>query len=77
MNCREFLQLLFEFRCEELGPDEMAGCCAHLERCERCQRELTATEHWLCATKTCCKPEKMPAGLRRKLRVLMASARPR
>lgn len=73
MNCREFLQLLFEFRCEELGPDDTARCCAHLARCARCRRELRATEGWLAAMRTCCKPEKMPARLRNKLRDRVAS----
>lgn len=77
MNCREFVQLLFEFRREELRLDEMARCCAHLERCEKCQHELTDTESWLSAMKTCCPAEKMPEGLKNKLRDLMASARAR
>jgi len=72
MKCREFIQSLFEFRRRELGPDAMACCRAHLERCEKCQRELKETERWLSAMKACCKPEKMPAGLEKKLHDLMA-----
>jgi hypothetical protein len=72
MKCREFIQSLFEFRRRELGPDQMARCHAHLERCEKCRRELKDTERWLSAMKVCCKPEKMPADLEKKLRDLMA-----
>jgi hypothetical protein len=68
MNCREFVQSLFEFRRRQLGLGEMARCHAHLEACEKCQRELKETESWLSAMKACCKPEKMPARLKRKLR---------
>jgi hypothetical protein len=71
MKCQAFMQSLFEFRRRELGPEQMARCHAHLECCEKCQRELKETERWLSAMKACCKPEKMPAGLEKKLHDLM------
>jgi hypothetical protein len=72
MKCREFVQLLFEFRRRELSPDQMACCRAHLKRCEKCRRELTDTESWLSTMKACCKREKMPADLEKKLNDLMS-----
>jgi hypothetical protein len=72
MNCREFIESLFEFCCGELGPNEMALHRAHLASCPRCQQELTDTEAYCSMMKTCCGTEKMPEGLEQKLHELMA-----
>ncbi|MFI5398656.1 MAG: hypothetical protein ACHQ9S_24270 [Candidatus Binatia bacterium] len=73
MKCREFVQSLFEFRRWELSSDLMARCRAHVESCEKCRCELTETESWLSTMKACCKREKMPADLEKKLSDLMSA----
>ena len=73
MNCREFVESLFEFCRGELGPNEMALRHAHLASCTCCQRELTETKACFAMMKSCCGTEKIPEGLDQKLCELMAS----
>lgn len=72
MNCREFVESMFEFCRGELGPNEMALRRAHLASCAKCQQELTETEACFAMMKSCCGAEKVPEGLERKMRELMA-----
>jgi hypothetical protein len=73
MNCQEFIESLFEFCRGELGPTDMALRHAHVAGCAKCQQELTETEACFAMMKSCCGTEKMPEGLERKMRELMAS----
>jgi hypothetical protein len=72
MKCQEFIQPMFEFRCGELGPHEMALHRAHLAGCEQCQQELRDTEACFLMVKACCRTKQMPKGLEKKLRELIA-----
>jgi hypothetical protein len=63
---------MFEFCRGELGFNEMALRQAHLASCAHCQQELTETEACFAMMKSCCGSEKMPEGLERKMRELMA-----
>jgi anti-sigma factor RsiW len=72
MNCRDFIESMFEFCRGELGPNEMALHRAHLASCTRCQQELTETEACFAMMRACCGTEKIPAGMEQKLRALMA-----
>jgi PHP family Zn ribbon phosphoesterase len=72
MNCREFVESMFEFCRRELGPNEMALHQAHLASCSRCRQEMTETEACFSMMKACCGTEKMPEGLAQKLHELMA-----
>lgn len=75
MKCQEFIQLMFEFRRGELGPDEMMLHRAHLAGCEQCQQELRDTEACFSLMEACCETEQIPKGLEKKLRELMAGCR--
>lgn len=72
MNCREFVESMFEFCQGELGPNAMALCQAHLASCATCQQELRETEACFAMIRSCCGTEKIPAELDHKLRELMA-----
>lgn len=72
MNCRDFVESMFEFCRGELGPNEMALRRAHLASCTRCQQELTETEACFALMKSCCGTEKIPEGMEQKLREWMA-----
>lgn len=73
MTCREFIDLLFEFRRRELTREQMARCRAHLEHCEQCRRERADTEKFLSAAKACWKRPEVPAGLEARLRASTVS----
>jgi hypothetical protein len=72
MNCRKFVESMFEFCRGELSPNEMGLRQAHLASCATCQQELTETETCFTMMKSCCGTEKIPEGLERKMRELMA-----
>ena len=72
MSCRAFVESMFEFCRGELGPNEMTLRQTHLTSCAQCQQELAETKACFAMMKSCCGTEKMPEGLERKMREMMA-----